>query len=406
MSFRRAFLVLAGLGGLGTWALYPRYLTTVDERGYWEYSRWLRRGELREWEPFAPGKFTFRGWPWQPPLNALALAPFPSLDWALARGFLLHLGIALLAGLLAGELGFALAALWPPLVLYSRTLMPEPLAFLLLLLGYYFWRKRPFVSGLLVGLAALARYQAAPAAALLAAWELWRGRREFAAGALVGLALLAAWTLVAYGGLPPISGPYNLGFAPRNLGFLLMSASLVYPMMFLGLLRLELPWALAAGAYALACLPMGILDWAGGMPGDLVSGVRLYLPPLGLALVGYGRLLREVNLTPLAVAVGLLGSWGVAVKHQERLRVYREIAGALRRTVKAPAYGNREALRFLGSKLRLEPKGDERSAVYVGFPRRDEGFEAFVRDIEGKTLLDTVIGGPVLVKELIGKIPK
>ncbi|RLI11628.1 hypothetical protein DRO33_03785 [Candidatus Bathyarchaeota archaeon] len=400
MSFKRAALILAGLAGLGTWALYPAYLTTVDDRGYWEYSRSLRRGELREREPFAPGKFTFGGWPWQPPLNSLTLTPFPKLELAFARGLLVHLGIALLGLALAGELGFALLALYPSLTLYSRTLMPEPLAALLFLLSYYLWRKKPFAAGLALGLLAPLRYQAVPAVLVLSTWEFFRGKKRFAAGAAFGLAALGLWLAVAYGGLPPVSGPYRLELAPRNLGFLLMSLSLIYPMSFLGFKKLELPWALAAGAYALACLPMGILDWAGGFPGDLVSGVRLYLPVIPLALVGYARLFGLNPLTTLGVLLGLAGSWAVAIKHQARLLVYREIDRVLREYVRGPAFGNREALRFLGSKLKFSPD-EAQFGVYVGYPREDKGFETLIRKMPGETIYDEP---PVLIK-LLGSGP-
>ncbi len=405
LSFKRVAL-LAGLAGLGTWALYPAYLTTVDDRGYWEYSRSLRRGELREREPFAPGKFTFGGWPWQPPLNSLTLTPFPRLELAFTRGFLIHLCIALLGFALAGELGFALLALYPPLLLYSRTLMPEPLAALLFLLSYYLWRRKPFAAGLALGLLAPLRYQAVPAVLVLSIWEFFRGKKSFAAGTVFGLAALGLWLAVAYGGLPPVSGPYRLEFAPRNLGFFLMSLSLIYPMSFLGFKKLELPWALAAGAYALACLPMGILDWAGGFPGDLVSGVRLYLPVIPLTLVGYARLFGLNPLTTLGILLGLAGSWAVAIKHQARLLVYREIDEVLREYVHGPAFGNREALRFLGSKLKSSPQ-EAQFGVYVGYPREDSAFKNHLNTLPGTVLYE---GNFILIKALSagepGKIPR
>lgn len=113
-----------------------------------------------------------------------------------------------LAGPKVGWVAGAMAALYPPLVTASASLMTEPLftmLLLLLLLVAVGAAERPstlrwVLLGLLVGSVALARPNGAGPAAAVALWVVWRRRgdpglrRQVAASALVALLVVAPWT--------------------------------------------------------------------------------------------------------------------------------------------------------------------------------------------------------------------
>lgn len=331
------------------YAWYPRNAAIIDECGYLNTAyTWSKSARYYEDAGIARSPMavaTPRGSASKyPPGNALTLLPFVAINWRLGfvRGWLLLLlgSVALYRVLqkqgVAGD--WALLLLFhPSFVLYSRTLMSDVPAALLVLLGVCLAvRGRCWWSGAVMGAAVLFRYPAAVVCvALLAVLLLRRPRRD--ALAYSGAALVVIGALLAYhcwifgywaGPLPGYGADFSLAHFPRMFALHGGMLLLLYPLMLL--LGWFAPqgerWYYVAPATALLAFTscQSYIDPGNSIIEQLVRGQRLLLPAAALLLVPYAARLngiRRLVRAKLAIFAALVASAVVLqVRHQAYLK--------------------------------------------------------------------------------------
>ena len=334
-------LVLLGLVVAGFWVpWYPPAIAIEDEAAYLAQARIFARGELVGNEPgdrTISMRETARGVAAKyPPGHPLLLAPFQWGPWRL--GFLLPVTTLLLTTLLAAlalrrnghsALWAALVLLHPTLLLYSRTLMSELTAALVVTAGFI-WsdprRPRPIAAGLALGAAPAMRTALLPIAGFLGAlfvWRLWRdGKRIHAAqavgAALVPLLALAAYNFAVFGNPVELhaqyTGTFDWGSSPSRFLFYAVALNLLWPLLAVGVALSRHPRRLEAQVIlAFTFLLYGayyFVDRRFGFPADLVVGLRFFAPVLPLLCIIYveplDRLLRHARHRNALAIVGIL----------------------------------------------------------------------------------------------------
>ena len=350
-------LAAAMAGLVLLWVLwYPPAISISDESAY------LTQAQL-----FAAGKVTDdatvrtvgmietpRGWvSWRPPGWSLVLAPAQWIHWR--AGFLVPLACVLLAALFCAAAlernGIAgawalLLPLHPAVVLYSRTMMSEALA--LLVVAVAVWasdpdRPRSLIAGLTIGVMPGVREALLPIAVVLGVLTAARLRRAagFAAigplalGAAAPLLALAAYNHAVFGDpfwlRVTIPGEIDLSTAHERGLFYLLALNLLWPGMLVGACaaqhrrRLDVVLLTATGFGVYSAYYW--VDRRYGMPTDLVVGLRFFVPLLPVLLLGYAALLHRSwerwvpsARVPVAAAVLLVAADAVVVAaHQQFL---------------------------------------------------------------------------------------
>jgi hypothetical protein len=369
--FNRRLLSLAApaLSAVMALAFYPQATSIKDEALYLADAYILRRGtiyaDVAHVSMLYGVQHAGHVAPIYPPGLSLLILPLTLIDWRLA--FAANIALLLVGAVLFGRLLVAvglrrdwliLYLFFPPLVLFSRTLMTEvPSATLMvgaLLLYARATRRGVLLAGSLLGIMVIFRYANIAAAVLFLAVAVWRdlaalrAAKPFAerraalspfllAGAIPWLATLLAYNLAAYG---TISTPgyatgafFDLRYFLPHLAFYVVDLALLYPAMLLaplvyrGPLRAEI--VVVSVGMLLTMSSYYYLDIGQGIAQDLLVGARLLLPISPLLLLAYAqmldRLLRRLPRRVLAPASALLvlvlaiGALTISVTHQQRL---------------------------------------------------------------------------------------
>jgi hypothetical protein len=246
---------------------------------------------------------------WRNPGRSLLLLPFLKFfgfGSIFLTGALIHIALVIAAAAILERL--SLSAAWavlvlchPTLALYSRTILADEagglfltLAVLLMLSGL---KRRAIWAGVLIGAAALMRYQTAIVLPFfaLALWVIKRRRESLeclAAGSGIG-ALIICYNLYLFGNISGNVGQgfFSLAFIPRNLLFYVSALCVVYPLMLLAPLfdtSFIRPLVCAIGMSLLALLlPYYFYDRGVSTAQTLVLGLRLLAPALPIWIVSY-----------------------------------------------------------------------------------------------------------------------
>lgn len=350
-----ALLCLVVVGLCLAW--YPPAIAIEDEAAYLAQARIFARGDLVGTEPLdrtismqqtadgVAAKY--------PPGHPALLALSQKGPWRIA--FAVPLAALILTCLLAAHalqrdgyasLWAALILLHPTLLLYSRTLMAELTAALVITAGFV-WsdprRPRPLLAGLMLGAVPVVRTALLPVALFLGGlliWRLWRsGRRDAAvravAAALVPLVALGIYNLTVFDNPiethAQVTGYFDLASAPARLLFYLVALNLVWPLLAVGVFLSKHERRLEARVISILCLALFgayyFVDRRFGLPADLVVGLRFFAPVVPLLCIVYAEPLRRwLTLVKQrrAVAVAALGLVLAAdallvVRHQDYL---------------------------------------------------------------------------------------
>ena len=343
------------MGGFALlWVIwFPSAIAISDESAYLTQAQLYSAGKLvgdasaRTWAM----RETDRGWVSRyPPAQSVVLAPTQWFHWR--AGFLVPLGLALLATLftaaalersgLPGAWSLLLL-LHPAVVLYSRTLMSEALA--LLVVAVALWasdpdRPRTAVAGVALGIMPAVREALLPIALVLGglmALRRWRAGgvtavAPLALGAVIPLVALATYNHVVFD--DPSSLRVNWDHfmdwagAPERGMFYFLALNLLWPGMLVGVCaaehrrRLDVMLPTAAGFVVYAAYAH--VDRRYGMPADLVVGLRFFVPLLPVLVLGYaaflhrytGRGLRSVRVRMAAALVLVAANAAVVATHQ------------------------------------------------------------------------------------------
>jgi hypothetical protein len=351
-------------------ALYfPGAIGIKDESSYLSMAYILRSGtvyadvaHVSVWSATQVGSHLI---PKYPPGEGALLLVATLFNWrtSFLVTMLLHLvgtvAVARLLMRLGLRVEFALLYLFfPPLVLFSRTVMAEipsaaltAVALLLFLAG----SRRRMIAGLLLGLAIFLRYQNGFTLLLFllgavthdlvrsrSAGDLWRHPLKTSSvplplGMLPGLALFVAYNL-ATSGSPVIPGyvgrgSFGAGYFSSNLRFyavdllLLFPLMLITPVLYRGQLRAEII-SLTIGM-TLLMSTYYYIDRGHGFAEDALTGMRLLLPVAPAWIIAYSWCLeRALTHLPLAARVvrpgliiaGVIGALAVTIPHQHHLR--------------------------------------------------------------------------------------
>ncbi|GAC1613224.1 MAG: hypothetical protein NVS9B1_21120 [Candidatus Dormibacteraceae bacterium] len=316
--------------------------------------------------------------PIYPPGMAALLLPFTFLPWPEAFALNLALqavGFVLFRALLENtgiDRRWAFLYLFfPPLVLFSRTLMaevPSAVATTAALLLYLRGPRGRAGAGLLLGGALFLRYAnlLVFAGLLLAALtgDLRRRRLDswpLLAGFLPGLAGFAVYNLAAYGqfgsGGYASAASFALSHLPGHLAFYVIDLLLVYPLLLLGPVLYRGPLAVESLA-VVAVVMLGMsayyyVDVQHGVAQNLLAGARLVLPAAPCLLLPYAGVLARLPFpAPTSVvAAALAGGVFLVISfvHQghlvKALHARRVVAAGTCPTV--PVLINPEGTKFL-----------------------------------------------------------
>ena len=242
------------------WVLqYPPAISIADESAYLTQAQVFATGDLIGDASARTVSMisTEQGWVSKyPPAQSLTLAPTQLLHWR--AGFLVPLGFVILASLFCAATlernGFAgtwalLVLLHPAVVLYSRTMMSEALA--LLVVAVALWASDPeeprhFVAGLAIGVMPAVRTALLPTALLLGGLLLLRSWRKsgvqergrLVLGAGIPVFALAAYNQMVFG--DPLSlrtgstGFMDWSTAHERGLFYLLALNVLWPGMLVG----------------------------------------------------------------------------------------------------------------------------------------------------------------------------
>ena len=410
--------------GMAFWAVafiafYPRVFAIVDEDAYLTHAYLFRTGHLTYERSSIPaphmtvetdGRLASK----YPPGMGFLLLPFTFAGWRVtfAVGLLMALaGTALLALILrrvAPEADPAWALLWlyyPAVTLYSRTLMSDlPAAVLVLAAFHALVRGRRFAAGLAVGAAVLIRYSNGMLAVVFVAVIMAVGAMEsigpnargpkgqkrdsygvrlrravtFGFGLLPGILLALGYNWYCYGG--PFSFPMYLtgefapGFFLRNMVYYGRGLLLAYPLMLIAPLLVLRRWRVAIAVPAYAVLAFysffSYIHESPGLAEQVTAGLRYLLPGIGFFILALALLLGQVEvrlrggrglkyaLLGLALVVSIAVHWHhdryLAIHNQYRRLVYDTvpdtalvIANAQATKLFSHAWGDRDYLRFV-----------------------------------------------------------
>lgn len=352
---RRALPLAFAMGGfLLLWVIwYPPSIAISDESAYLTqaqlYSAGILVGDASA--QTTAMRETGRGWVSKyPPAQSLVLAPTQWFHWR--TGFLVPLGLALLATVfcaatlersgLPGAWSLLLL-LHPAVVLYSRTLMSETLA--LLMVAVAFWasdpdRPRSAVAGVVLGIMPAVREALLPIAFVLGglmALRRWRtggvkAIAPLALGAGIPLVALATYNHIVFGDSMSLRVDWDLftywaGVLDRG-SFYFLALNLLWPGMLVGICaaeyRRKLDVILMTAAGLVVYVAYSHVDRRYGMPADLVVGLRFFVPLLPVLVLGYvallhrcwSRGLRSVRVQVFAALVLVAANAAVAATHQ------------------------------------------------------------------------------------------
>lgn len=343
------------MGGFALlWVIwYPPAIAISDESAYLTQAQLYSAGKLvadastRTWAM----RETDRGWVSRyPPAQSVVLAPTQWFHWR--AGFVAPLGFALLATLfcaatlkrsgLPGAWSLLLL-LHPAVVLYSRTLMSEALA--MLVVAVALWasdpdRPRTAVAGLVLGIMPAVREALLPVALVLGgltALRRWRsgGFRAvapLALGAGIPLVALAAYNHVIFGDPSSLRVDWNhfmdWAGAPERGLFYFLALNFLWPGMLVGICaaehRRKLEVMLLTAAGFVVYTAYSHVDRRHGMPADLVVGLRFFVPLLPVLVLGYAALLqrrwdrgfRSVRVQMAAAILLVAANAAVVATHQ------------------------------------------------------------------------------------------
>lgn len=356
----RALWFAAALYVLLYVVFWPPIITTMDESAYLNFAYVLRQGTFYSDVVGVPlpmfieaaGHLTIK----YPPGMSLYLAALSFLGWKLALGanLLVHLAtfftVARLLKVAGASSLFALFfLLHPTAVIYSRTIMSDPLGGLLVALAFLACvTKRPLVAGLVLGLAVLVKTANGMIFGLFALGmllELSGAGKPRSLSALRPLVLfvLGAVPLMAVaflyqrvvqeGGWAKYSGPgqFTLGYFAQHFPFYLVALLLVFPGMLLGVVLYRGPgrWPLLLSAAGVVGFYSAyyFLDETGSKVESFVIGQRFLLAVLPLLVVAYGAWLSQLRLAPLvrrvlplAASVLFVGAGAIHWRHQSNLK--------------------------------------------------------------------------------------
>ncbi len=302
----------------------PAGVTIIDEVSYFTEADAIAAGrDLRDPGSYHPGptSLPFQGARYPLGFPAL-LAPFTKLPWPMpfALNVIVHLGGAALFSVVLRRRGLSrrwtlLFLAQPGLLLFSRTLMAEPLAALhTVALLWLAEQGEPLWLGVAVGLAPLIKLSqiivALPFVLTWLACRPWPRRLRdpllAALGAVFPLALWALQSTWLYGspfrmpGGSPLSGLFvALKWLPLGLAQLCVA----WPLLPLGALRARRPELVAAATLTIYLAFYEGLHYLGpSLAATLLVGSRLHLPAIVLLLPGYAALLSSLPLGRIALA--------------------------------------------------------------------------------------------------------
>ena len=339
------------------WALwYPPAISIMDESAYLTQAQLFAAGRVAGGASARTVMMfeTPRGWVSKyPPAQSLVLAPAQRLHWRV--GFLVPLACVLLSALFCAATlerngiagGWALLLpLHPAVVLYSRTMMSEALA--LLVVAVALWasdpeRPRSFLAGLAIGAMPAVRTALLPVAAVLGVLTALRRFRSGGAAAVGPLAFGAALPLVALAAYnqavfdDPLSlrvalpGAMDWSTAHERGLFYLLALNVLWPGMLVGACAAQHRRRPDVMLLTAACFVVysgyWFVDRRYGLPADLVIGLRFFVPLLPVLVLGYAALLHRLwdrrgrsMRAPAAAAVLLVAADAAVVAvHQEFL---------------------------------------------------------------------------------------
>ena len=336
-SWRKIFLSLSLLMGIGLSMRGPRAVTIEDEAYYLGHAHAIAHGRIvpQISDPYPGMEVAGRPRIKYPVAWPLLLAPAVKLGvaYALRMNTLIHLLAAGLFALLLRrrnlppEYSF-LFLLQPGLFFYSQTAMADSLTVLLILAGLLQCEKgRLLAASLWMGLAILIKIGAVVPAGIMSLWlafEGVRGKRPFGdawkfVGGLVfaGGLLLLGYKLTQGKFLPEtyLARPSFSWISPRfaaHLGFYALGLVLIYPGMLWGLRYnnglerfLVLSIVVFQSGYFFVDRGRSFLE-------SLVLAQRLVLPAVAILLLGYAswmeRLAKFRRVAQGAVGVAALGA--------------------------------------------------------------------------------------------------
>ena len=347
-------LAVAMGGFVLLWVIwYPPSIAISDESAYLTQAQLYSAGKLvgDASARTTAMRETGRGWVSRyPPVQSVVLAPTQWFHWR--AGFLVPLGFALLATVFCAATlersGFPgawslLLLLHPAVVLYSRTLMSETLA--LLVVAVALWasdpdRPRSAVAGVALGIMPAVREALLPIALVLGglmALRRWRtggvtAVAPLALGAGIPLVALATYNHVVFDGPLSLRVDWNQFMdwagAPERGVFYFLGLNFLWPGMLVGICaaehrrKLDVMLLTAAGFVVYAAYSH--VDRRYGMPADLVVGLRFFVPLLPVLVLGYAALLhrywgrgfRSVRVQMSAALVLVAANAAVVATHQ------------------------------------------------------------------------------------------
>ncbi len=306
---------------LGFFVFYPRIPAIVDENAYLTQALLFKSGKLAyddlsipvpilSFDQRADGGHIVSKYP---PGNALLLLPFTFIHWRAT--FLLGLlsavaGTIIFARMMRRVIPDALtgwALLWlyyPPVLVYSRTIMSDLPASVAVLVAFYllFFRRSGgfFLAGLIFGLGCLIRYTNT---VLLIPFIiiLWLDRKDgrslatFVSGVIPWLVLIILYNRYAFGSfwrVPMWQNDYfSLRFIPSHLLYYLLPLMVWYPLLIAGpffaprnwWVKLLLPFAVLLFFFSAFSYTPAVKRIAE----QVVVGLRYLMPVLPLLIFGY-----------------------------------------------------------------------------------------------------------------------
>jgi 4-amino-4-deoxy-L-arabinose transferase-like glycosyltransferase len=303
-------------------AFYPSNYGIVDEAAYLTTSYTFSRGEIYYDQaglsqvPMMVATATGHTISKYPPGNSLLMLPFTVPGWRIVflRGwFLTGLCLLLFTMLLAfyriPRMYALLFLFFPPVVLFSRTIMSDLPAMLLALAGLYFFvTKRNVWAGVFTGLGVYVRY---PLALLVIAFALvLLARKEtknlltYCVSASLGLVPLLGYHICVFGNIlgPAFQYGTDLGFSVQwgTLGGYALSLIILYPAMpaapFLYRGKDKGLFISAVVIYFLFHAFQSYIDTSNNFMQWLVMSQRYMLPIIPFMLVPYAAALDRIKI--------------------------------------------------------------------------------------------------------------
>jgi hypothetical protein len=394
-------LVVAVLGFTGVQlAAWPTAISVQDEASYLAGAYVLRQATVFGDVAHIPLPWSVQhaghAAPLYPPGQSALLAPFTVGGWqlAFAANLVAHLLGFLLFAILLDRLRIRrvwalLYLFFPPLVLYSRTLMSDVPSTALTVAVLLAWLRGPrgrALAGVLLGACLFLRYANLLTFVLLA---LAAGLGDFVAlrdgvhpgwrrsrlvpliiGFLPPCGLFLAYNLSVYGHITTpgyaSAGLFGLRHVPGHLAVYATTLMVIYPFMLLAPLayrgRLRTEVLVIGYGVPLAQSAWFFLNTHGTLVERAFTGSRLLFPAVPLFLVAYAQVLDRIVdwarsripvMLPVTAGVlllaGVVATQVVSHLHQERLEQARRTRAAIEGAVPAAALHltNTEGTKFL-----------------------------------------------------------